>query len=762
MDRNYRLGSSAAGLRRLLCVIAIASTQFASHAAAATSASTLAQLCPGTPDPCVVSGQFTIPDDTTFDLAGKAFQLASGASMLGDGSASFAIVGASSIALAEGSLLSTSPTGVAPGLAIPCPPTDGLSHPSSALSRFNGESANGTWTLAIIDQFAGDIGTLNAWGLQVCTSGGCTLFPSTDVPKTIVDLSTTTSTVAVSTVGTITQLSIIDLRGTHTFMSDLEFHLISPSATDATIINNICGSDNDFDLDLQGGLGVSGADIALQATGACSLDGKVIVDALSSSGAGGVLVATCDGISLGAASLIRAKGSAGPGGSVILDAGPGSLSSVARAKIDARGSGDVGGALEISAGSTCTLEGTSIRLSAGTNRLLGGGPGGSATLTCNGINLNGSTKIEANGAYVIDTLPPAGGIVVLDAGTGAVSTATRTKILAKGKADIGGEVDISAAMACTLGGQIDASAKAVLFTFDGDTTVIGGDGGTIDISCGSVSMPAKAKITVGKGKRSYAGLMAVTAATTVQIDKGASIRSDGAGDPNMLVLTAGDACTINGKVTAKAKFASPGGLNFVCEGFSLGAGAVLKTSSTADRGGGISVDTTGDDTGEPPAACTIDGLFKAHGSSASLFGGVLPGTGGDVLLLCGTTLTLGPTGVIEASGSGAESGGGTISLFSIGDTLLGGRVLASGKDEGGGVDVDACGLTLASTGQIHSDGAFGGFNNLTAHDALTIDGSVSAVVGGLNSFTYLNAFADNNPTHTAPTATVMNTTSPCM
>lgn len=65
----------------------------------------------------------------------------------------------------------------APG-AIPCPPTTaGTYQPQTALSAFNGENANGIWTLSVTDNAAPTTGTLQSWGLEVCMAG-CNLAAS--------------------------------------------------------------------------------------------------------------------------------------------------------------------------------------------------------------------------------------------------------------------------------------------------------------------------------------------------------------------------------------------------------------------------------------------------------------------------------------------------------------------------------------------------------------------------------------------------------
>lgn len=53
---------------------------------------------------------------------------------------------------------------------LPCPPTTGLLYlPEEPLSNYDGENANGVWTLGIFDFFTQeDSGELESWGLRVC------------------------------------------------------------------------------------------------------------------------------------------------------------------------------------------------------------------------------------------------------------------------------------------------------------------------------------------------------------------------------------------------------------------------------------------------------------------------------------------------------------------------------------------------------------------------------------------------------------------
>src|SRR5437773_8464332 len=74
-------------------------------------ATTLNDLCPGTPDPCVVTGQFAVATNTAFDLGGRTFDLAPGAQLVGDSFASFSFTNASRITLQAGSLVTASSEG---------------------------------------------------------------------------------------------------------------------------------------------------------------------------------------------------------------------------------------------------------------------------------------------------------------------------------------------------------------------------------------------------------------------------------------------------------------------------------------------------------------------------------------------------------------------------------------------------------------------------------------------------------------------------
>ncbi|TDR20674.1 proprotein convertase P-domain-containing protein [Marinicella litoralis] len=72
---------------------------------------------------------------------------------------------------------------------------------------------------------------------------------STDVPKTITTVpNVVTSDLEITGVGDISDVNVVDLIGTHTYMGDLTFSLTSPEGTTVTLMGGACGTDEDFDI----------------------------------------------------------------------------------------------------------------------------------------------------------------------------------------------------------------------------------------------------------------------------------------------------------------------------------------------------------------------------------------------------------------------------------------------------------------------------------------------------------------------------------
>ncbi|MEO7756361.1 MAG: proprotein convertase P-domain-containing protein [Dokdonella sp.] len=123
--------------------------------------------------------------------------------------------------------------------------------PEGAMGAFRGENPNGVWKLKVTDDLAGDTGTLQSWGLHVSSFAHGPLMAGkvamNAVASPIPDLTTVTSNLIVSGVGT--SLFDIDLTTfiTHTFSADLDITLTSPAGTTVKITtDNGAGNDNVF------------------------------------------------------------------------------------------------------------------------------------------------------------------------------------------------------------------------------------------------------------------------------------------------------------------------------------------------------------------------------------------------------------------------------------------------------------------------------------------------------------------------------------
>lgn len=78
----------------------------------------------------------------------------------------------------------------------------------------------------------------------------CNNYMSTDVPKTInsVAANNITSLLNITGLGTITDVDVISLKGTHSYVSDLLFMLKSPNNVIDTLLYSVCGSNTNFNI----------------------------------------------------------------------------------------------------------------------------------------------------------------------------------------------------------------------------------------------------------------------------------------------------------------------------------------------------------------------------------------------------------------------------------------------------------------------------------------------------------------------------------
>ncbi|MBT8149116.1 MAG: Ig domain-containing protein, partial [Gammaproteobacteria bacterium] len=82
--------------------------------------------------------------------------------------------------------------------------------------------------------------------------GGCESIASADVPKTISSSGTPVvqSTLSTSLQGTVSNIDVTNLSGTHSYMGDLAFTLGNPALSSVQIFTEDCQGDDDFDLNL--------------------------------------------------------------------------------------------------------------------------------------------------------------------------------------------------------------------------------------------------------------------------------------------------------------------------------------------------------------------------------------------------------------------------------------------------------------------------------------------------------------------------------
>src|SRR3989344_731753 len=83
------------------------------------------------------------------------------------------------------------------------------------------------------------------------TTSSCGTFNSTNIPVSISasGTPTVTSTLSIPTNATINDLNVVNLTGTHTYMSDLSFTLTSPQGTVVTLFGGVCTDNNNFDVE---------------------------------------------------------------------------------------------------------------------------------------------------------------------------------------------------------------------------------------------------------------------------------------------------------------------------------------------------------------------------------------------------------------------------------------------------------------------------------------------------------------------------------
>jgi large repetitive protein len=76
----------------------------------------------------------------------------------------------------------------------------------------------------------------------------CSVFASSDVPKTIIDNNSVTSTITIPSGVEISDINVLNLKGTHSYIQDVRITLRSPNNTTITLFSNVCAGEDNFDL----------------------------------------------------------------------------------------------------------------------------------------------------------------------------------------------------------------------------------------------------------------------------------------------------------------------------------------------------------------------------------------------------------------------------------------------------------------------------------------------------------------------------------
>jgi len=124
--------------------------------------------------------------------------------------------------------------------------------PEEALAAFRGENPNGTWTLTISDDLAGDGGSLDSWQLEVSTLSAAptetTTSATNSTPLAIpTGPAVVSNTVVIAGAGAVVSKVTLMANITHTFAADLDITIASPSGTVVTLTtDNGAGNDNVF------------------------------------------------------------------------------------------------------------------------------------------------------------------------------------------------------------------------------------------------------------------------------------------------------------------------------------------------------------------------------------------------------------------------------------------------------------------------------------------------------------------------------------
>jgi len=348
------------------------------------------------------------------------------------------------------------------------------------------------------------------------------------------------------------------------------------------------------------------------------------------------------------------------------------------------------------------------------------------------IDITSGGSVTIAGQLVADGLSSEGdGGTIRITATGNIQSLAKSTLSARAGRDAGdsGEFDLDADGRLDLGDAIDLSGPdggtlnacagqdVAVHAVDADAIGDGGAGGTVNI-IGGTSVTTLGAIDA-RGSTSVDGFGGCGGGISIEADFGdlsfaEKVRAEGASPDGLggeMDLSAAGSVMLTAAATVSAR----GNGNEGCGGsLSVTAGLDVTSAGLMDASGGYGGGMAEVDANRH---VTLSGGLSAAGRAAG-------GAGGFVVVTAG------------------DKGGGNLTISSTVDVSGGGCSSFGDCGSGGCADLEGCDVTVTSAGKVLSRASEGGENDLTAHEQITIQGTVSATkntvdgTDGVNTVTY--------------------------
>jgi len=470
------------------------------------------------------------------------------------------------------------------------------------------------------------------------------------------------------------------------------------------------------------------------------VSGKVLANGTRSTsigGSGGDILFDCGGIAIERGALIdaSASGPGGAGGNISVGANGDVVNIDKGATLRVLGAALDGGAVSISTNAndpndSCTIAGKIL----GDAKVVGhvGGAGGAVDISC------GGNVTLGDGAVLHLTGTDGGGSLDVFSGANFVLS-KQAAVRANSSAGEGGDTDIVAANNVTVSGKIDIRSGG---ESDNDGTISITNDGDLVIATGASLNASAGRKDLQAGQIVMAGGVGTPTTPHLTVEQGALLKANGHGSGfgSLDVDLSGGDCTVAGSILGDGQTDNSIAVGFECDSFTLASTGVIQANSKAGSptgtvAGSLTIDTTGEETGDAPGACALDGKVLLKGASAT---GTDPvtlvkfpsaGQGGSLDVNCGLGLSVGDRAVIDVSASGQQSVGGHVALSANLASHVSGTIKAKAGgafSAGGRIAVAAPDLYLDPVpGALDTGAESGGSVELLATDGAGATGTLS-------------------------------------